>query len=100
MLDATTKKTLRNNLVSQGFHQSERQDLNLRPLRPERSALARLSYAPMGLGKLGCQWFHEADFDEPVFMKSLAIEAIRREGMSPSNLDTTLETNPIKSSAY
>ncbi len=26
---------------------SGRQDLNLRPLRPERSALAKLSYAPM-----------------------------------------------------
>ena len=25
---------------------SERQDLNLRPLRPERSALAKLSYSP------------------------------------------------------
>jgi hypothetical protein len=29
---------------------SERQDLNLRPLRPERSALARLSYAPFYFG--------------------------------------------------
>ncbi len=27
---------------------SGRQDLNLRPLRPERNALAKLSYAPMG----------------------------------------------------
>ena len=26
---------------------SDRQDLNLRPLRPERSALARLSYGPI-----------------------------------------------------
>ena len=26
---------------------SDRQDLNLRPLRPERSALARLSYGPV-----------------------------------------------------
>ena len=30
--------------------ESERQDLNLRPLRPERSALARLSYAPIRFG--------------------------------------------------
>ncbi len=28
---------------------SERQDSNLRPLRPERNALAKLSYAPMCL---------------------------------------------------
>ena len=27
---------------------SGRQDLNLRPLRPERSALAKLSYSPRG----------------------------------------------------
>ena len=27
---------------------SGREDLNLRPLRPERSALAKLSYAPIG----------------------------------------------------
>jgi hypothetical protein len=47
---STNKKTLRNTWVSQGFRQSERQDLNLRPLRPERSALARLSYAPMIMG--------------------------------------------------
>ncbi len=28
------------------LNQSGRQDLNLRPLRPERSALAKLSYSP------------------------------------------------------
>ena len=28
------------------LQKSERQDLNLRPLRPERSALAKLSYSP------------------------------------------------------
>ena len=28
------------------YRKSGRQDLNLRPLRPERSALAKLSYAP------------------------------------------------------
>ena len=30
-------------------YESGRQDLNLRPLRPERSALAKLSYSPWGL---------------------------------------------------
>ena len=29
------------------FNKSERQDLNLRPLPPQGSALAKLSYAPM-----------------------------------------------------
>ena len=29
-----------------GLSKSGRQDLNLRPLRPERSALAKLSYSP------------------------------------------------------
>ena len=29
------------------LNQSGRQDLNLRPLRPERSALAKLSYSPI-----------------------------------------------------
>ena len=34
-------------LVSRGFARSGRLDSNQRPLRPERSALARLSYAPI-----------------------------------------------------
>ena len=29
------------------MRESGRQDLNLRPLRPERSALAKLSYSPV-----------------------------------------------------
>ncbi len=33
-------------LSDNGSQKSGRQDLNLRPLRPERSALAKLSYAP------------------------------------------------------
>ena len=32
--------------ADKGRHKSEREDLNLRPLRPERSALSKLSYAP------------------------------------------------------
>ena len=34
-------------LFRRGLYESGRQDLNLRPLRPERSALAKLSYSPV-----------------------------------------------------
>ena len=42
--NAVDKKV--NLLFRMELYKSGRQDLNLRPLRPERSALARLSYAP------------------------------------------------------
>ncbi len=38
--------TVVNWLREKRLNQSGRQDLNLRPLRPERSALAKLSYSP------------------------------------------------------
>ena len=34
-------------VAQNGLKKSGRHDLNMRPLRPERSALARLSYAPI-----------------------------------------------------
>lgn len=43
------KKTLVEQLFSPAFRKSGRHDSNMRLLRPKRSALARLSYAPMAL---------------------------------------------------
>jgi len=41
-----TGKCLPTNALRSSRQESGRQDLNLRPLRPERSALAKLSYSP------------------------------------------------------
>ena len=40
------KRACRKRLAAKKLGKSGRHDLNMRPLRPERSALARLSYAP------------------------------------------------------
>src|SRR3989304_7041678 len=42
----TKRKSLCRSLYCIGLYKSGREDLNLRPLRPERSALAKLSYSP------------------------------------------------------
>lgn len=43
------KKSLSETQIRRGLGWSGRPDLNWRPLRPERSALAKLSHAPLAL---------------------------------------------------
>ena len=43
---STVEDLAQQHAVDRSFHMSGRLDLNQRPLRPERSALSKLSYAP------------------------------------------------------